>query len=241
MLDREVRDAAPGVHGRSAVLVPAQEGAGGAGVQAGPAAPAVVGLERQIELQIGSQEKHPQEEVGALPGVQDHGVPAEPPQSGPPGQLSLEDRPRVHVGPGRDLRAHLVLDPPVDPPQPLLHHPVVVPPPGVAGDDSPGRISRDALGVGLVVAVGHHQHGADLGEREGKVLPPGHRVGPGQVDHLSVEVPLEPPFKEVPVLRGIGPADSRQVEPLLPGDFLQPRGQAGRVYPHDADSAFPPE
>jgi hypothetical protein len=99
VLDGQVRDAAPRVHDRRSVRIPPQERPGGAGVEAGPAASAVVAVEGGIGLHLRIQEHHPQKEVRPHPGVDQHGVPPRPPEPGALGQFPLEDRRRVHTDP----------------------------------------------------------------------------------------------------------------------------------------------
>jgi hypothetical protein len=106
VLDGQVRDAEPGIHDGRPVGVPPQEGSGGAGVEASPAASAVVRSKGGSASTSASRRSTPRKKYDPMAGVDQHGVPPRTTRARPagpapargPAPVSTTDPPRGATG-----------------------------------------------------------------------------------------------------------------------------------------------
>ena len=188
------------------LVVVAEEGAGGAGVQAVPAGAAVVLGEGRGGLQREVGEKDAQKEVRAPARVDEHGVPAEPAEAGSDGEFPFQERSRVDVGAAPEGASREVFEAVGEGVQLFGDDEVVVATAGVAGDDGAGGVgwwgSRLVVGVG----VGDDECGLEAGEGVVEVGAASYRVCAGQVVHAAVEARFNPSPKVGHVL-AVAPRD----------------------------------
>src|SRR5690606_29849551 len=92
-LEAQGGTAARGIHDLRPRRVASEERAGRARRHARRAPPAAVGLEGRVGLELQLEEQRADEEVGAAPRMDEHGVAAEPTEPRPPGELPLQHRP----------------------------------------------------------------------------------------------------------------------------------------------------
>lgn len=162
MLDREVADATGGIeHPRC------RESAGGTGVETARAPAAPVGLERRARREVELHEQRRQEHERPGARRDEHGILAEPAQTGPLRQVAFEHGAAVHVGARVHGAAKRLLQPVVQKAHPLPQHHMVV----VAA-----RIPRDRpRWLAAAIRRGHHERVSGAGVRPCGVPP---QLGP---------------------------------------------------------------
>jgi hypothetical protein len=199
MLDRQVRDAAPGVEG---VLV--DECAGRAGIEAGAAAAAarfrrLLGRGRR-ELEIDEQlaEHH----VAAEARRDQHRVLRDESDPAALGPLALEDRRRIDARSGRDRSAELRREPLAEQRELVADHEVIVLAAGVAGDPAAQQ------------AIGRHRIVAIVDQRD-------------QVVHLAGVTRREPAREQLVAARWFDRDDRDPREPELARELDQSSGLQG--------------
>src|SRR3982074_2053766 len=120
-LDREVRNAAPGIQ-----YTRLDERISWARVETARTASAAIGLEGRVGSQFEIQQQRSDEKEGPEPGVHKIGVLAEPSQSRAPREIALEYRPGIYVGFSRDGTTDFQLQPAMQLVQSLCHDVVVI-------------------------------------------------------------------------------------------------------------------
>ena len=229
MLDRQVRDAAPSVQD-----VGIDEGPRGAGVQTARAAAAAV-RQGGIGLELRRGQHHADEEEGAEVRVEQHRVLPDPAQAGPGGEIPLEERTGVHVGPRHRPRRQLD-DRVGKRPEPGLDDGVVVLAPGV-----PRHPGWTFLRRSLKVSEGAGDH-----RPRARQDPPGIDPlvpTPLEVGHGSGVARVEPALEGRRVIRRVRRPDRDEVEAEPAPGFLDARRKRrrchGAVRPHRAGRARP--
>ena len=231
VLDGEVGDAAPRIE-----PVGGREGVGGAGVEAGAAGAAMVGLGR-VRLEFGRGEDRAQEQPRAVRAADQVGVPALPAYAGGGRQRLLHHWRGVHehlhvAARARDDLAGDLL-------QPALHHLVVVAVAGVDRDGAAIAPGKQRSRV-LVRAVIHGQHddGAHLGPQYCRVGAALQRLG--DPAHRAVEAGGDKFGKPRGRLRdGVGPGHGDGVEAGRRGLAVDQRAKPGAVRSRGPHSATP--
>ena len=220
MLDRQVRDAAPSVQ-----HVWLDEGSRRAGIEAARAAAAAVGQGR-IGLELRRGQHHADEEEGAQARMQEHRVLPDPAQARPRGEVPLEERTGVHVGPRRHARRELD-DRIGERPEPGLHDGVVVLAPGVPRH--PGWASlRGSLKVSE--RAGDHRPRA-------RQHPPGIEPlvpAPLEIGHGARVARVEPALEGRRVIGRARRADRDEVETEPVPGVLDPRRERRRRHGRQA-------
>ncbi len=222
-LDGEVGDAGPGIHHPVR-----DDGVGGAGRTAGAAAAAVLPLEGRVHRQRQVGVELAQEEPGAGPGVEQHGVLADPAEPRLARQGPLHHRRRVDEGAVAE-GAHLGLQPLGQGRQALAHQLVVVAAGGVAGDVG-GLGPRQGL-EGLHLRGQVVQAHADHPDRaRHQLLRPGALAAVlGHEAHLAVMAGGQPALQAGLVLGQVDVGDAQLLEAELVGPAAQALGQGMRI------------
>jgi hypothetical protein len=222
VLDRQVRDAAAGVED-----VGVDEGAGRAGVEAGPTCAAARALRRAADRrQRRGDQELTQDHVAAQAGRDHHRVLGGEAQAGGLGPLAFGQRRCVDahaVGDRADRRGQRGRDLG----QAIAHDQVVVGAAGVARDLTAhgGRGRR-----GRRRAVGERDHDDRLGRRQerARVGAAGLVLGAGEVGHLAVVAGGQPVLIERCARRRRHRDDADPVEPGLAGRGEHRSGGLGR-------------
>ena len=240
-LDGEIGDAAPGVQ-----LVGADDGAGGAGIDAPAAAAAVRGSRRvDRQRQVGVQLAEEKIRTGAL--VEQHGVLADPAQPGVARQRLFQHRRGIDVGAIAEIPDHAA-DPFGQFLQAIAHQLVVV---------AAQRVARHVSGIAVaqhlprVCGAGRgviHAHGDDAlraGLKLRRAGAPG--TVPGHVFHLAVPLGFQPALQVLFVIDEFHAADAGVGEAEFARPALDVRGEGGVVgcfgrerhgHPHSLNAAL---
>ncbi len=170
----------------------------------------------RIGRQLPVKQQRPQQEVAAVPLVDEHGVLAEPAEPGPASEVAFQQRGSVHDAPAAAAR-RLALYPGQELIQPLPQHVVVIEAAGVTRN-SAGTHGLQPLGLRGVVHP-HHDDAAHLGEhRRGMAACLG--VAP-HVIHLAGEAPGEPVVQTVEAVGGRSGGDAGQFKAKRAGLLLE--------------------
>ena len=185
---------------------------GRAGVEAGGAGAAVVGLQRRVGRQHDVGEEGREQEVAAGLRIDEHRVLAEPAETGSPGEVALRDRRGIDHAP-RAAARHAGLEPRREVVDPRPQEVVVVVAPGIPGHPALPRQAAPRIGKrGMVGGEHHHARGA---VEEGHGRPPQRLVTIQPLPQRAGQPPGEPATKGLVVgwLDERGDADPREPEP----------------------------
>ncbi len=121
------------------------------------------------------------------------GVLAHKTQPGPDSQVSLQHRAGIDVRTVGHWLTRLSFHTSRQLTQARQQHVVIVAAPGIASDNTAGRLVAQFRGQGTTMMVGaHHQYRANARQDSSQIRPLGHRVRPGQVGHSALVALLQP-------------------------------------------------
>ncbi len=161
--------------------------------------------------------------------MEQHRVLPEPPEAGPVGQLTLQQRSGIDVDTCLDHSSGPALQPAVQLLHPAPEHRMVVFPACVAGDHGSTPVVRN-LGVGIgIVALRDDDRAPEGGERLPQVRAPLQRVRAREVPHLAVPSRSDPAAQEVRMSAHGIDHDAGSVETDLPGAAEELVRQSGGV------------